>query len=185
MPVSIYAATFGLVPIDAPDHRTPRPDTLAIAHRVDLGTGNIHHDDLAGSVIGDPARTLQREAQLIDASFDRNIHRGERGSAGHAICSQRMPFLKGTHTLGKRGIELLISGIGRWRQITGNDQMPAQRRHPRIPITLAQDRPEVLIQPSLGAVRFMAFDRADEIVEAGYRAARQAIEDAAPLLWPA
>ncbi|MEZ5602976.1 MAG: patatin-like phospholipase family protein [Burkholderiaceae bacterium] len=51
--------------------------------------------------------------------------------------------------------------------------------------TLAQDRPEVLIQPSLGAVRFMAFDRAEEIVEAGYRAARQALEDAAPLLWPA
>ncbi|MCO5107670.1 MAG: patatin-like phospholipase family protein [Burkholderiaceae bacterium] len=51
--------------------------------------------------------------------------------------------------------------------------------------TLERDRPEILVQPALGAVRFMAFDRAEEIVEAGYRAARQALEDAAPLLWPA
>ncbi len=51
--------------------------------------------------------------------------------------------------------------------------------------TLERDRPEVLIRPALGAVRFMAFDRADEIVEAGYRAAREALEAAAPLLRPA
>lgn len=50
--------------------------------------------------------------------------------------------------------------------------------------TLAQDRPEIVIQPALGAVRFMAFDRADEIVAAGYRAARQALDGAATLLFP-
>ena len=51
--------------------------------------------------------------------------------------------------------------------------------------TMAQDRPEIVIQPALGAVRFMAFDRADEIVEAGYRAARQALDEASTLLYPA
>ena len=51
--------------------------------------------------------------------------------------------------------------------------------------TMAQDRPEIVIQPALGSVRFMAFDRADEIVEAGYRAARQALDEASTLLYPA
>lgn len=50
--------------------------------------------------------------------------------------------------------------------------------------TLERDRPEILIQPALGAVRFMAFDRAEEIVDAGYRATKQALQDAAALLWP-
>jgi len=50
--------------------------------------------------------------------------------------------------------------------------------------TLERDRPEILVQPALGAVRFMAFDRADEIVDAGYRAAKEALQDAATLLWP-
>jgi NTE family protein len=39
-------------------------------------------------------------------------------------------------------------------------------------ITLANlqhEKPEVLIQPPLGAVRFMEFDRAEEIIEIGYR----------------
>jgi NTE family protein len=42
--------------------------------------------------------------------------------------------------------------------------------------TLQQDRPEILIQPPLGAVRFMEFGRAAEIVEIGYRSAMQALE---------
>jgi len=41
--------------------------------------------------------------------------------------------------------------------------------------TLAQDRPEILIQPPLGSVRFMEFDRAEEIIEIGYRSALQAL----------
>jgi len=36
---------------------------------------------------------------------------------------------------------------------------------------LQQDRPEILIQPPLGAVRFMEFDRAEEISDIGYRSA--------------
>lgn len=51
--------------------------------------------------------------------------------------------------------------------------------------TLERDRPEILIQPALGSVRFMAFDHAEEIVDAGYQAARQALLDAATLIWPA
>ena len=39
--------------------------------------------------------------------------------------------------------------------------------------TLQQDQPEVLIQPPLGAVRFMEFDRAEEIIEIGYRSAAE------------
>lgn len=39
--------------------------------------------------------------------------------------------------------------------------------------TLQQDRPEVLIQPPLGAVRFMEFDRAEEIIDIGYRSAAE------------
>lgn len=37
--------------------------------------------------------------------------------------------------------------------------------------TLQHDQPEILIQPPLGAVRFMEFDRAEEIIEIGYRSA--------------
>ncbi|KAA0211977.1 MAG: patatin-like phospholipase family protein [Burkholderiales bacterium] len=50
--------------------------------------------------------------------------------------------------------------------------------------TLERDRPEILIQPALGSVRFMAFDRAEEIVDAGYQAAKRALRDAATLIWP-
>lgn len=38
---------------------------------------------------------------------------------------------------------------------------------------LQQDRPEILIQPPLGAVRFMEFDRAEEIIDIGYRSATE------------
>ncbi len=38
--------------------------------------------------------------------------------------------------------------------------------------TLRHDRPQVLIQPPLGAVRFMEFDRAREIIDIGYHAAK-------------
>ena len=36
---------------------------------------------------------------------------------------------------------------------------------------LKQDKPDVLIRPPLGKVRFMEFDRAEEIIETGYRSA--------------
>jgi len=36
---------------------------------------------------------------------------------------------------------------------------------------LKQDKPDVLIRPPLGEVRFMEFDRAEEIIETGYRSA--------------
>jgi len=42
--------------------------------------------------------------------------------------------------------------------------------------TLLQDQPEVLIQPPLGAVRFMDFRRTAEIVEIGYRSTVQVLE---------
>ena len=38
---------------------------------------------------------------------------------------------------------------------------------------MQQDRPEILIQPPLGAVRFMEFDRAEEIIDIGYRSAAE------------
>jgi NTE family protein len=41
--------------------------------------------------------------------------------------------------------------------------------------TLRYDPPELLIQPPLGAVRFMEFARAGEIVEIGYRSAQEAL----------
>jgi NTE family protein len=39
--------------------------------------------------------------------------------------------------------------------------------------SLRQDRPDIVIQPPLGSVRFMDFDRAEEIIEIGYRSAVQ------------
>jgi predicted acylesterase/phospholipase RssA len=46
--------------------------------------------------------------------------------------------------------------------------------------TLLQDRPEILIQPPVGAVRFMEFDRAEEIIEIGYRNAVEQLANLAP-----
>ena len=46
--------------------------------------------------------------------------------------------------------------------------------------TLQQDRPEVLIQPPLGAVRFMEFDRAEEIIEIGYRSTLEQLASRLP-----
>lgn len=42
---------------------------------------------------------------------------------------------------------------------------------------LAIDRPEVLIRPPLGHVRFLDFHRAEEIIAAGYRSATEAVPD--------
>lgn len=39
--------------------------------------------------------------------------------------------------------------------------------------SLRHDKPDILIRPPLGAVRFMEFDRAEEIIEIGYRSAAQ------------
>jgi NTE family protein len=39
--------------------------------------------------------------------------------------------------------------------------------------SLRHDRPEILIRPPLGGVRFMEFDRAEEIIEIGYRSAAE------------
>jgi NTE family protein len=39
--------------------------------------------------------------------------------------------------------------------------------------SLQQNKPEILIQPPLGAVRFMEFDRSDEIIRIGYECARK------------
>jgi len=38
---------------------------------------------------------------------------------------------------------------------------------------LQRDRPDVVIQPALASVRFMDCDRAEEIIEIGYRSAIQ------------
>jgi len=38
---------------------------------------------------------------------------------------------------------------------------------------LRHDKPDILIQPPLGAVRFIEFDRAEEIIEIGYRSAAE------------
>jgi NTE family protein len=38
---------------------------------------------------------------------------------------------------------------------------------------LRQTQPDLLIQPPLGAVRFMEFDRAEEIIDIGYRSAAE------------
>lgn len=39
--------------------------------------------------------------------------------------------------------------------------------------SLQQEKPEILIQPPLGAVRFMEFDRSEEIIAIGYECARE------------
>jgi len=39
--------------------------------------------------------------------------------------------------------------------------------------SLQHDKPEILIQPPLGAVRFMEFDRVEEIIAIGYECARE------------
>jgi len=39
--------------------------------------------------------------------------------------------------------------------------------------SLALDRPDVIIQPPLGHIRFLEFGRAEEIIEIGYRSAKQ------------
>jgi NTE family protein len=39
--------------------------------------------------------------------------------------------------------------------------------------SLRHDKPDILIRPPLGAVRFMEFERAEEIIEIGYRSAAQ------------
>src|SRR5690606_24611707 len=39
--------------------------------------------------------------------------------------------------------------------------------------TLQIDRPEILIQPPLGLVRFLEFDQASDIIEIGYRSATE------------
>ena len=41
--------------------------------------------------------------------------------------------------------------------------------------TLQMDRPEVLIQPPLGAVRFLEFDQASDIIDIGYRSASECL----------
>jgi NTE family protein len=41
---------------------------------------------------------------------------------------------------------------------------------------LQQDAPDLVIRPPLGNIRFMAFDRADEIIAIGYQSAKQALE---------
>jgi NTE family protein len=45
--------------------------------------------------------------------------------------------------------------------------------------TLARDRPELLIRPPLGQIRFLEFDRAEEIIDIGYRSAKACLEH-----WP-
>lgn len=40
---------------------------------------------------------------------------------------------------------------------------------------LDHDKPEILIQPPLGAIRFMEFDRAGEIIEIGYQCTKEQI----------
>ncbi|WP_211850036.1 patatin-like phospholipase family protein [Neoroseomonas eburnea] len=40
---------------------------------------------------------------------------------------------------------------------------------------LALDRPDILIRPPLGHIRFLDFDRAEEIIDVGYRCARAAL----------
>jgi NTE family protein len=41
--------------------------------------------------------------------------------------------------------------------------------------SLREEQPDVLIQPPLGGVRFLDFDRAAEVIETGYRSAREAL----------
>ncbi|MGQ0596787.1 patatin-like phospholipase family protein [Aquabacterium sp.] len=46
--------------------------------------------------------------------------------------------------------------------------------------SLRQDKPDILIRPPLGAVRFMEFDRAEEIIEIGYRSAAEQLAGILP-----
>ena len=45
---------------------------------------------------------------------------------------------------------------------------------------LRQTQPDLLIQPPLGAVRFMEFDRAEEIIDIGYRSAAEQLAQLPP-----
>ncbi|RMX03013.1 patatin [Corticibacter populi] len=49
-------------------------------------------------------------------------------------------------------------------------------------INLVYEAPQVLIQPPLGDIRFMEFDRASEIIEIGYRCASETLERVLPTL---
>lgn len=51
-------------------------------------------------------------------------------------------------------------------------------------VRLALDRPDIVIQPPLGHIRFLDFDRAEEIIEIGYRTAARTLADT-PALRPA
>ncbi len=42
--------------------------------------------------------------------------------------------------------------------------------------TLRNDPPDIVIRPPLGSVRFMDFERAEEIIEIGYRSAMEQLE---------
>jgi len=47
--------------------------------------------------------------------------------------------------------------------------------------TLRRDEPDILIQPPLGAVRFMDFDCAEQIIDIGYRSAVRQLAAAQPI----
>lgn len=44
--------------------------------------------------------------------------------------------------------------------------------------TIQVTKPDIVIRPSVGHIHFMEFNRAEEAIEAGYRAAREALADA-------
>jgi len=50
-------------------------------------------------------------------------------------------------------------------------------------IRLDMDPPDLLIRPALGSVRFLDFHRAGEIIDAGYRAAKEALAEAPAGWW--
>ena len=45
---------------------------------------------------------------------------------------------------------------------------------------LSHDRPDLIIRPPLGTIKFMDFDRAGEIIEVGYRVTREAVAAGLP-----
>lgn len=49
-------------------------------------------------------------------------------------------------------------------------------------VNLLHEAPHVLIQPPLGDIRFLEFDRASEIIDIGYHSARQALDAAGAIL---
>lgn len=101
--------------------------------------------------------------------------RGANGTIAHALTQ----VLDGFESFQPPGIANLREWLNRERLPGILDVLLASMYIMQARITqatLLQDQPEVLIQPPLGAIRFMDYRRTAEIVEIGYRSTAQVLD---------